>query len=128
MKLLIPILTFTLITACATQKKSMLLGAGIGAGVGTGVASHRKGATSQQRATGAVIGALLGGLIGYHSKKSKKESDTLSDAKAPTLEEKAPFLTRPKVRMYWVPDKITGDKYIEGHRTWVIEKSSTWSK
>lgn len=40
---------------------------------------------------------------------------------------KAPFLTEPKVLKVWVPEKIEGDKFIEGHYMWILEKTSFWS-
>lgn len=41
---------------------------------------------------------------------------------------KTPFLMAPKVRKVWVPEKIDGDKYIEGHWMWVLERTTTWSQ
>ena len=41
---------------------------------------------------------------------------------------KSPSLTMPKVRKVWVPEKIEGDKYIEGHWMWVLERTTTWSQ
>lgn len=43
-------------------------------------------------------------------------------------EDKTPFLTSPKVRKVWIPEKIENEKYIEGHWMWVIERSTTWSR
>jgi hypothetical protein len=39
-----------------------------------------------------------------------------------------PSLTAPKVRKIWIPEKIEGDKYIEGHYMWVLENTSVWSQ
>jgi len=44
------------------------------------------------------------------------------------LEDKSPALTSPKVRKVWVPEKIEGDKFIEGHWMWVLERTTTWSQ
>ncbi len=41
---------------------------------------------------------------------------------------KSPFLTAPKVRKVWIPEKIENDKFIEGHYMWVLEKTSSWSQ
>ncbi len=38
----------------------------------------------------------------------------------------APFLNQPEVRTIWVPDKIEGNTYIEGHYVHVIDKNTTW--
>lgn len=42
--------------------------------------------------------------------------------------DKSPALTTPRVRKVWVPEKIDGDKYIEGHWMWVLERTTTWSQ
>lgn len=55
----------------------------------------------------------------------KKNKDQPSDPSH--QEDKTPSLTAPKVRRVWVPAKIEGDKYIDGHYMYVIEKTSTWS-
>ena len=41
---------------------------------------------------------------------------------------KSPSLTAPKVSKVWVPEKIEGDKYIEGHYMWILEKTTSWSQ
>lgn len=41
---------------------------------------------------------------------------------------KSPSLTAPKVNKVWVPEKIEGDKYIEGHYVWILEKTTSWSQ
>lgn len=56
--------------------------------------------------------------------KPNLESSTSSITKDTN---KAPFLTEPKVRKVWVPEKIDGDKFIEGHYMWILEKTSSWS-
>ncbi len=43
-------------------------------------------------------------------------------------EDKSPSLTTPMVRKVWVPEKIEGDKFIEGHWMWVLERTTTWSQ
>ena len=44
------------------------------------------------------------------NKNNKDQSSTNNK-----LEDKSPALTSPKVRKVWVPEKIEGDKFIEGH-------------
>lgn len=39
-----------------------------------------------------------------------------------------PSLTSPEVRRIWVPEKIEGNKFIEGHYMYVIDKPSVWSR
>ena len=41
---------------------------------------------------------------------------------------KSPSLTAPKVSKVWVPEKIEGDKFIEGHNMWILEKTTSWSQ
>lgn len=109
--------------------KSIGLGAAVGGTVGglignaAGNGSHRDKSTLQ----GAAIGAALGSLIGYagYAGKEKKQETKIENV---GLEPKAPSLTAPKVRRVWVPARIEGDKYIDGHYMYVIEKTSTWSQ
>ncbi len=44
------------------------------------------------------------------------------------MNDKTPFLTAPKVRKVWIPEKIENDKFIEGHYMWILEKTSSWSQ
>ena len=37
-----------------------------------------------------------------------------------------PKLTQARYRTIWVPDKIEGDRYIEGHRVHIIEEAGRW--
>ncbi len=39
-----------------------------------------------------------------------------------------PSLTSPEVRRMWVPEKIEGNKFIEGHYMYVIDRPSVWSR
>lgn len=58
----------------------------------------------------------------HGNKKDGSEKDKTKD------EEKYPFLTRPEVRTIWVPDAIEGNRYIEKHRVFIIDKNTSWSK
>lgn len=57
------------------------------------------------------------------SSTTQNQSNTINKSDA-----KSPSLTTPKVRKVWVPEKIEGDKYIEGHWMWVLERTTTWSQ
>ena len=37
-----------------------------------------------------------------------------------------PKLSQARYRTIWVPDKIEGDRYIEGHRVHIIEEAGRW--
>jgi len=39
-----------------------------------------------------------------------------------------PLLTKPEVRTIWVEDSIEGNKFIEKHRVFILQKSTSWSK
>ncbi|MGK5085739.1 YMGG-like glycine zipper-containing protein [Bdellovibrionota bacterium FG-1] len=112
-----------LTSSCATAPQSILLGASSGAVVG-GAAGLAIRHNATGTAIGAATGALAGGLIGWllHHDKPSGQSSNPQDA------EKYPFLTRPEVRTLWVPDSVEGNRYIERHRVFIIDKNSSWSK
>lgn len=120
-------LAAVLTSACATAPRSILLGAGAGAAVGAGsglLISH----DATGAALGAATGAVTGGLIGLLLHKGKEKDAQNAGGQKATDTEKYPFLTRPEVRTIWVPDSVEGNRYIERHRVFVIEKNSSWSK
>ena len=57
---------------------------------------------------------------------NKSKSDTNKSVNKD--DNKSPSLTAPKVSKVWVPEKIEGDKYIEGHYMWILEKTTSWSQ
>ncbi len=131
MKKLNLILVTLIACSCSTLERSIGLGATLGGTAGAlignseGKGNHRDKSTLQ----GAAIGASLGALIGYAGYEGKKQkTETKSPQKEMGLEPKAPSLTAPKVRRVFVPSRIEGERYIEGHYMYVIEKTSTWSE
>lgn len=73
-----------------------------------------------------VLPVLMGLILSSCStlnknKKNNFVSNNLSEKKSPSL-------ITPKVRKVWIPEKIDGDKYIEGHWMWVLERTTTWSQ
>lgn len=125
----IPILILTLaLSGCATMRDSVLLGAGtmgaVGAGIGTAAGNNVGGAL-----LGLGIGAVFGGTMGYLSHKEKEEKEKMAKSGIKQSEDsKVPSLTSPEVRRVWVPEKIEGGKFIEGHYMYVIERNSVWSR
>jgi len=113
------------VTGCATSRDSVLLGAGVGATAGAAI-GYGTGESAQGAAVGGVIGAVTGGIFGYlanRAEQKKAPSTATVDAK-----KNAPLLNKPEVRMIWVPDKIEGDQFIQGHYMYIIDKQSSWRK
>ena len=113
-----------LLNGCATVGKSLMLGAAVGGLAGGAVGQNQN--PEGGAAVGAVVGAGIGSLISYLAFKEKMAKPT-SDKPKP-LEDEFPFLTKPKLRSIWVPDKIEGNQYIKGHYIYIIEDPGTWSK
>ena len=110
---------------------SLATGAASGAVVG-GLIGNSQGNGNQrdkQTIQGAAIGAGLGALIGFAAHSGKSNSVKTPDLKVQAIGEdtKTPSLMAPKVRRIWVGPQIQGEKYIEGHYMYVIEKTSAWS-
>lgn len=51
-----------------------------------------------------------------------------SGEKQKTEEDQSPFLTKPKIRSYMVPDTIEGNKYIKSHRVYILDDPGSWSR
>lgn len=64
-------------------------------------------------------------MMSCKTKGTHTDSNTISNTKD---KNKSPMLTNPKVRKVWIPEKIEGDKYIEGHYMWILEKTTIWSQ
>lgn len=116
------------LSGCSSMKESVLFGAGtmgtIGAGVGA-AAGHNVGSAL----LGLGIGAVFGGTMGYFGYKDKEEKDRLLKLGGKKSDEsKIPSLTSPEVRRIFVPSRIEGQKFIEGHFEYIIERNSVWSK
>lgn len=123
------ILSLTL-SACASMEKSTILGAVIGGTAGglIGNSAGNDGKKDQSTLIGAAVGVGLGSLIGYSAYKDKQKKQQQETLKQNPFDSQAPSLTAPKVRRVWVPARIEGDKYIDGHYMYVIEKTSGWSE
>lgn len=127
-KELAAILTLPLIlNACSTAPKSILMVAVAGGAAGAGL-GQAQSQNSEGTAIGALVGAGIGSLIGYLSYNDKQKKDASLSAKKESAEEVMPFVTRPKVRSYVVPDTIEGNKYIKSHRVFILEDPGSWSK
>jgi uncharacterized membrane protein YebE (DUF533 family) len=122
------VLTLSLIlNACASATKSTLLGGAIGGLVGAGLGqaqSHNSGGT----AIGAAVGAGLGSLIGYAAFSDSQKKDAKAVPLPPLDNDLPPSLTKPRVRSYMVPDTIEGNKYIKGHKVFILEDPGSWTR
>lgn len=118
-----------LLSSCSSMKKSIGLGAAIGSTTGAliGNASGQGNLRDKSTLQGAAIGAGIGALIGYAGYVGKKDKQD-SKLEDPHFDKNTPSLTAPKVRRVWVPARIEGEKYIDGHYMYVIEKTSSWSE
>lgn len=116
-----------LLNACSTAPKSILMGAVAGGAAGAGL-GQAQSQNSGGTAVGALIGAGLGSLIGYLAFNDKQKKDANANSKKESPEELVPFLTRPKIRSYIVPDSIEGNKFIKSHRIFILENPGEWSK
>lgn len=117
---------------CASSPLYIGTGAAAGGAIG-GVSSYYiSNHSSKDTVIGTAIGTVSGGLLGYlvYWLTRKKEDSAQNKAPlGPPLDPtKTPQLTRPKVDSVWVPDRIEGSKYIEGHRVYILEENSAWSK
>jgi len=122
------LLTLTLtLGACASKQSSILTGAAIGGATGT-VLGHQQKGNEKARIVGGASGMMVGGLIGYlYNRQAKERRSKKQNVKA-DLKSIAPNLTRSKVSMYWEPDKIDGNKFVEKHRVWVLESGPHWTR
>lgn len=117
------LLTFAILSilGCSSVNKRTLIGAAIGGTIGT-VIGHQQ----QNQAAGLVAGAAIGSFIGSASAQNASSAKSKQTSE-PNFEPDAPKLLSPKVRRIWVPARIEGEKYFEGHYMYVIEKQTTWS-
>lgn len=112
-------------SGCSTSRRSVLLGSTFGASLGTGMGLAAGGAKGA--AVGGPVGALTGGILGYLAHREEEKKKASQSAQSPRSLN-VPALNRPEVRTLWVPERIENDRFIEGHRIFIIDKQSTWSR
>lgn len=119
---------FLALPACQTAGKSSFLGAGVGGVIGGGIgaaAGHAQGKAGPGAAIGAAVGAAVGGLAGWLEHKNRGNGKNQSQSPFQSNGE-APALTMPEVRRVWVPSRIEGNKFIDAHWIYLIDRQSTW--
>ncbi len=72
--------------------------------------------------------AYIGMVVMISSCTTLNKNNQNQSNSANKADDKSPSLTSPKVRKVWVPEKIEGDRFIEGHWMWVLERTTTWSQ
>ena len=129
MKLLVSLIIIPfLFVGCATARDSMLLGASMGAAAGGSMGNVSTEHSPKGTAIGALIGAALGAAFGYLGHKDYQQKEGLRQAMSNGTEKpKDPKISEPRYRSIWVPDKIEGDRYIQGHRIFIIEDTGKWT-
>lgn len=124
-----------MVSSCATQNKSVGLGAALGGGTGALVGSIADpGSKGQYRtrniilgsAIGAMAGAVAGNVVHEESEKKRKEAFLKGQASRPQMEGAPPSLTTPKVETKWIEGRAIGNRYIEGHFEYVIVEPVRW--
>jgi len=104
----------------------MLGAAGGGAlGMGTGIAVEQSLGSAL---IGLGVGVVTGSVLGYAAHKDPKPGEMATMAVAKDFDGKVPSLSSPEVRRIWVPEKIEGNKYIEGHYLYLIDRPAFWGK
>jgi hypothetical protein len=53
-------------------------------------------------------------------------ASTSKSAPSKQGEPKSPYLKNAEVKTLWIPDRIEGNKYEEGHFIHLIDKQATW--
>lgn len=130
-------LSFAMV-GCATQNKSVGLGAAIGAGTGAvlgGIADPGK--NGEYRTRNVIVGSALGGMTGMiagsvlheNAERQKKEAFLKGKASAPSMEAGAmPTLRPARIESRWIEAHARGNVWVEGHFEHRIVEPSRWEK
>ena len=111
---------------CSSMEKSIGFGGGVGAITGTGIGIAVE-PSAGSALIGAGVGMILGGALGYLGHRTYTINEIEKpDNKLKLLEPgEEPPLTSPSVERIWIPPKIEGERYLEGH--WLyIHKAGRW--
>ena len=129
---------FMLASGCASQGKSVGLGAAIGGGTGAvigHIADSGKNGEYRTRnvilgtAVGAMAGSIAGDLTYKEIESQKRDAFFKGKSSVPQVQSGTmPNLKNPKVEARWVEGRITGNKYIEGHYEYIISEPARWEE
>jgi hypothetical protein len=123
------------LTACATQNKSVGLGAALGGGTGAFVGSIADpGKRGENRTRNVILGSTVGAMTGMiagnviheDSERKKKEAFLKGQASAPKVDGSPPSLSAPRVETRWIEGRVQGNRYIEGHFEYLIIEPARW--
>ena len=120
--------------ACASKNKSVGAGGLLGAGVGGGIGALIPEKSSNERVRNVVIGSAIGGIAGVimgsaaYKNESRQNALLKTSATFPFDEPIPPSLKKAKVESRWIEAKIVGNRYIEGHREFVIIEPAAWEE
>ncbi len=113
-----------LIAQCSSLPKTMALSGAVGGASGLGIGAATGLNTRGQILTtslGAIAGALVGYLIPYGKPKAMKHTPHIPREPGP------PILTDAETESVWIPDRIEGSRYIQGHWTYEIKTPPVWT-
>lgn len=123
------LLVLPLMSGCASIERSTLLGAAtVGAlGTGIGLAAEKSAGSAL---IGLGIGAIVGGAMGFatHKEQESKRGQLMNPLVTKDFKDNVPPISTPEVRRVWVPAKVEGNKYVEGHFIFVIDRQAVWGK
>jgi hypothetical protein len=123
------VLALPLMSGCASIERSTLLGAAtvgaLGTGIGLGVEKSAGSAL-----IGLGIGAIVGGAMGFaaHKQQENKRGQLVNPFITKEFKDTVPPISTPEVRRVWIPAKVEGNKYVEGHFIFVIDRQAVWGK
>lgn len=125
MKNLILVAIPMVLCQCASLEKSIGLGVGIGAASGLTAAQM-----ANYNAKGNIVlmlsGAAIGGAIGALLNKGDHEVAVPSSHPVSIFKNNSPPLKNAEKDVLWIPNRIDGDNFEEGHRVFVIKKPAHW--
>ncbi len=123
------ILTIPFLASCASIERSTLLGAAAAGALGTGIGIAVEKSPGSAL-IGLGIGAIVGGALGFasHKESEAKRGQAINPLVTKDFKDNVPTLSTPEVRRVWIPAKAEGNKYVEGHFIFVIDRQAVWGK
>ncbi len=127
-----------MISGCATQNKSVGMGAGIGALGGVAIGGIADpGKDGEYRTRNVIIGATLGTMAGavtgsvLHKRMGEEKAKAYESGKKsppPSNDNAPPKLTDPKIEARFVEGKAQGNRYIGPHWEYVLVEPARWTE